>query len=151
MDDALPDPPPVYHTTERPPFDVHDPPQQPPPECVDPTLWSVAVELHRAHRPGVDGWCACRLFHPCPAWWRAVAALGAACAALTGGPRLFALCDAAGAVLGYGMALPDGSAVTAQWRAGTRGPVVVWSSPVEPARLWSCSLVWLSRVPAGGG
>lgn len=143
MDDARPDLPPVYHTGERQPFDPDDPPRRPPASCVDPTLWEVAVALHEAHRPGVDGWCACRLFHPCPAWRRAVSALRAACASDPGTPpRLFTLCDDRGTVSAYGMTLPDRSAVTVEWTGVDRGAVGFWSSPAAPARLWGWSVVW---------
>lgn len=60
-------------------FDPEEPPPEPPPGCPDPTLWSVAVALHRAHQPRLDGWCACREFYPCAGHRLAVRALVRAC------------------------------------------------------------------------
>ena len=145
MDADLPDPPTVYHTGDRTPFDLRCPPERPPDACVDPVLWEIAYALHVAHRPGPDGQCACGQRHPCEAWWQAVAGLSAACAAVAGVPRPFALCDEDGDVIAYGMTLPDGSAMTVQWSDGSYGSVGVWSSPGTPARLWSCATVWLDR------
>jgi hypothetical protein len=149
MEDDQPDLPPVYHTGPAPLFDLHDPPAQPPPRCVDPTLWQIAYALHQAHRPGPDRRCACGGRLPCETWWQAVAALHGACADLDGEPpRRFTLCDEDGDVMAYGMTLPDGSAVTAQWSGGSVGALGVWSSPGVPARLWACSIAWLDPVAA---
>jgi len=151
MDDDLPDPPPVYHTGAEPPFDLYDPPTQPPPRCVDPALWQIAHALHRAHRPAANRRCACGHRYPCEVWWQAVAALHAACAVLDGAlPRLFALCDEDGDVIAYGMTLPDGSAATVQWSGGSRGAFGVWSSPGVPADLWTCAIAWLDGVAVPG-
>jgi hypothetical protein len=57
------------------------------------------------------------------------------------------------AVLAVGMTLPDGGALTVDWRAGRAGTVGVWPSP-EAAASWHCAdLVWCrrSRVPAPAG
>jgi hypothetical protein len=112
---------------------------------VDPGLWELAHTLHLAHRPGPDGRCACGEGHPCEGWWRAVAGLSAACAAVQGPPRVFVLCDEDGDIMAYGMTLPDGSAVTAQWLGDGHGSLGVWSSPGVPARLWSCVIAWFDR------
>jgi hypothetical protein len=112
---------------------------------VDPALWEVAHALHVAHRPGPDGCRACGVEHPCEGWWRAVAGLSAACAAVQGPPRVFVLCDEDGDVMAYGMTLPDASAVTVQWLGDGPGSLGVWSSPGAPARLWSCGIAWLDR------
>jgi hypothetical protein len=50
------------------PYDVQDPPADPPEGCSDPLLWAVAYALRRAHRPRADGWCECRSFWPCPSF-----------------------------------------------------------------------------------
>jgi len=145
MDGDLPDPSTVYHTDGESPFDLQSPPEQPPRACVDPGLWQVAYLLHIAHRPDPDGRCACGRAHPCEAWWQAVAGLRAACAAVRGAPRAFALCDSDGDVIAYGMTLPDGSAVTVQWTDGSYGSLGVWESPGAPALLWSCAIAWFDR------
>jgi hypothetical protein len=140
-----PDPPTVYHTAGTGPFDLVDPPERPPEACVDPVLWELAYTLHLAHRPGSDGRCPAGEEHPCEGWWRAVAGLSAACAAVQGPPRVFVLCDEDGDVMAYGMTLPDGSAVTVQWLGNGHGSLGVWSSPGVPARLWSCAIAWFDR------
>ncbi|GAA2517433.1 hypothetical protein [Pilimelia columellifera] len=56
--------------------------------------------------------------------------------------RPFALHDCR-EVLAYGLVLPDGSAVTAQWTQRGCGAVGVWSTPEAPRRLWACALTWL--------
>jgi hypothetical protein len=38
------------------PFDLVDPPEDPPEACVDPVLWAIARELAAEHEP-VDGSC----------------------------------------------------------------------------------------------
>jgi hypothetical protein len=148
MEGNLPDLSTVYHTEERSPFDLYDPPVEPPDACIDPGLWRVAYALHVAHRPDGDGRCACGEPHPCEAWWQAVAGLSGACADVQGPPRPFVLCDEDGDVIAYGMTLPDGSAVTVQWGDGVHGSVGVWSSPGSPARLWSCAIAWFDRPVA---
>ena len=133
---------------ETSPFDIDDPPEEPPAGCVDPMLWELAHTLHLGHRPRPGGVCGCGEPHPCEGWWRAVAGLSAACAAVRGAPRAFVLCDEDGDVMAYGMTLPDGSAVTAQWLGDRHGPLGVWTSPGVPARLWSCAIAWFDRPAA---
>ena len=65
-------------------------------------------------------------------------------------PRLFALCDPDGVVAAYGMALPDGSAVTVQWTDGAPGSLGSWSSPEAPARLWCLGVTWLDSGAGKG-
>lgn len=48
------------------PFDPSNPPAEPPPDCVLPTLWRIAHTLHQLHQPGDDNnRCACGAHHPC--------------------------------------------------------------------------------------
>ncbi|MEO3815417.1 hypothetical protein [Plantactinospora sp. B24E8] len=47
------------------PFDPLDPPTEPPPDCVLPTLWRIAHTLHQLHQPDDDNRCACGAHHPC--------------------------------------------------------------------------------------
>jgi len=64
-------------------------------------------------------------------------------------PATFALRDpAAGAVLAVGMTLPDGGALTVDWRTGAAGTVVVWSSPQAAAASHRAELIWYGRAPA---
>src|SRR5256885_5060203 len=46
-------------------FDVADPPQEPPVECVDPLTWRLAYSLHTSHRPKADDFCSCGRPYPC--------------------------------------------------------------------------------------
>ena len=71
-------------------------------------------------------------------------------------PVTFALRSSTGheeAVLAVGMTLPDGGAVTVDWRAGRAGTVGVWSSPEAAAGAHNADLVWYRRgsgpVPLG--
>ena len=59
------------------------------------------------------------------------------------------------AILAIGMTLPDGGAVTVDWRAGRAGTVGVWSSAEAAAGAHGADLVWYRRgavspVPVGG-
>jgi hypothetical protein len=69
-------------------------------------------------------------------------------------PATFALrYPAAGrdaALLAVGMTLPDGGALTVDWRTGRTGTVEVWSSPQAAAAAHRAQLVWYGRasVPA---
>ncbi|MBB5867890.1 hypothetical protein F4553_001269 [Allocatelliglobosispora scoriae] len=45
----------LSHPT-KPPFDLADPPEDPPEACVDPVMWATARELLAEHEP-VDGVC----------------------------------------------------------------------------------------------
>jgi hypothetical protein len=56
-----------------------------------------------------------------------------------------------GALLAIGMTLPDGGAVTVDWRTGRAGTVGVWSSPQAAAGAHRAELVWYGRgaIPAG--
>ncbi len=73
-------------------------------------------------------------------------------------PVTFALRDAAAGrdtgLLAVGMTLPDGGALTVDWRAGRPGTVGVWSSPQAAAAAHRARLVWYGRAsdpapPAG--
>jgi hypothetical protein len=65
-------------------------------------------------------------------------------------PGTFALCDPAtgrqGVVLAVGMTLPDGGAVTVDWRTGRAGAVGVWTSPQAAAAVHQAELVWYARA-----
>ena len=56
-----------------------------------------------------------------------------------------------GALLAIGMTLPDGGALTVDWRTGRAGTVGVWSSPQAAAGAHRADLVWYGRdqVPTG--
>jgi hypothetical protein len=60
----------------RPPFDLEDPPDDPPPGTRAPLLWQLAIRLYREHdadprtRARRRGWGRCRL---CGAPWPCVA------------------------------------------------------------------------------
>ena len=58
----------------------------------------------------------------------------------------------AGVVLAIGMTLPDGGAVTVDWRTGRAGTVGVWSSPQAAAGAHRADLVWygLAAIPVSG-
>ena len=58
-----------------------------------------------------------------------------------------------GALLAIGMTLPDGGAVTIDWRTGRAGTVGVWSSPQAAAGAHGADLVWYQRgaIPAPVG
>jgi hypothetical protein len=66
-------------------------------------------------------------------------------------PTTFALRNQAAerdaAVLAVGMTLPDGGAVTVDWRTGRAGTVGVWSSPQAAAAAHRAELVWYGRTP----
>jgi len=49
-----------------------------------------------------------------------------------------------GPLLAWGMTLPDGSAVTVDWRNGPSSGVGISASPDRAARLHDADLVWLS-------
>jgi hypothetical protein len=54
-------------------------------------------------------------------------------------------------LLAWGMALPDGSAITVGWRNGPSSGVAICASPDQAARLHDADLVWLpwsTRAPA---
>jgi hypothetical protein len=54
-------------------------------------------------------------------------------------------------LLAWGMTLPDGSAVTVDWRNGPSSGVALCTSPDRAARLHDADLAWLSwsgRAPA---
>ena len=68
-------------------------------------------------------------------------------------PAIFTLRDPSGGragLLAVGMTLPDGGALTVDWRAGYAGTVDVWSSPEAAAVAQRAQLVWYgrSKVPA---
>ena len=54
-------------------------------------------------------------------------------------------------VLGYGLCLPDGAAVTVPWRRGRSGEPQRWGSAEQAAAAYGAELVWVARagVPAG--
>ncbi len=64
-------------------------------------------------------------------------------------PRTFALRDPDAsrdaAVVALGMTLPDGGAMTIDWRSGRAGAVGVWSSPYVAAAVHRAELVWYGR------
>jgi hypothetical protein len=64
-------------------------------------------------------------------------------------PRTFALRDPGAsrdaAVVALGMTLPDGGAMTIDWRSGRPGAVGVWSSPHVAAAVHGAELVWYER------
>jgi hypothetical protein len=65
-------------------------------------------------------------------------------------PVTFALRSTTGhqdRVLAIGMTLPDGGAVTVDWRAGRAGTVSVWSSPDAAAGAHHADLIWYRRSP----
>lgn len=47
-------------------FDPEDPPAEPPPGCVLPTVWRLTYRLHRSHRPVASDRCVCGEPFPCP-------------------------------------------------------------------------------------
>ncbi|OLB65816.1 MAG: hypothetical protein AUI10_05230 [Actinobacteria bacterium 13_2_20CM_2_72_6] len=57
-----------------------------------------------------------------------------------------------GALLAIGMTLPDGGALTVDWRTGRAGTVGVWSSPQAAAGAHRADLVWYGHgtVPVAG-
>jgi hypothetical protein len=67
-------------------------------------------------------------------------------------PATFALrdehADRAETVLAVGMTLPDGGAVTVDWRSGHAGTVGTWSSPQAAAAAHHAELVWYTRPGA---
>ena len=63
------------------PFDLADPPAEPPPEVTVPIMWRVAVRLFRDHEPGDRPPDRCRQCqHPWPCGARRLAVLGLRCA-----------------------------------------------------------------------
>ena len=65
-------------------------------------------------------------------------------------PVTFALCRSTQqeeGVLAIGMTLPDGGAVTVDWRTGRAGTVGVWSSPQAAAGAHHADLIWYRRGP----
>ena len=56
-----------------------------------------------------------------------------------------------GALLAIGMTLPDGGALTVDWRTGRAGTVGVWSSPQAAAGAHRADLVWYGRDPVPTG
>jgi len=48
-------------------------------------------------------------------------------------------------LLAIGMTLPDGSAVTIDWRGGRAGTVGVWSSAHAAAGAYDADLLWYGR------
>lgn len=48
-------------------FDPEDPPEDPPAECVSPTVWWLSYRLHHSHQLGDAGRCACGDPFPCSA------------------------------------------------------------------------------------
>ncbi len=65
-------------------------------------------------------------------------------------PVTFALRRSTGqhdGVLAIGMTLPDGGAVTVDWRTGRAGAVGVWSSPQAAAGAHNADLIWYQRSP----
>ena len=73
-------------------------------------------------------------------------------------PATFTLRDPArgraAALLAVGMTLPDGDALTVDWRTGQAGGVSVWPSPDAAAAAHRAQLVWYGRsavpVPPAG-
>jgi hypothetical protein len=68
-------------------------------------------------------------------------------------PATFALRNPiVGTLVAVGMTLPDGAAMTVDWRSGRAGTVGVWSSPQAAAGAHRADLVWYGRaaVPVGG-
>jgi hypothetical protein len=71
-------------------------------------------------------------------------------------PATFALCghgdggDGEGEdVIAVGMTLPDGSAITVNWRNRRVGTVGLWSSPERAAVMHDAQLVWFpAQAPA---
>jgi hypothetical protein len=62
-------------------------------------------------------------------------------------PRIFALVDDAGEarqVIGYGLALPDGSAVSVSWPVQRGVSYYSSSTPEDNAALRGADLVWMS-------
>ncbi|MBB5869403.1 hypothetical protein F4553_002782 [Allocatelliglobosispora scoriae] len=75
---------PMSTTAALPPFDLADPPEDPPEACVDLTMWATARELFAEHQP-VDGSCeSCGTTDaPCSGLELAVQGLQAACGVRT--------------------------------------------------------------------
>jgi hypothetical protein len=48
-------------------FDPDEPPAEPPPECVSPTIWRLTHRLHRTHQLAADQLCTCGDRFPCAA------------------------------------------------------------------------------------
>ncbi len=67
-------------------------------------------------------------------------------------PRTFALRASphgdTAAVIGWGMTLPDGSAVAVDWRNGASCLVAICGSAERAARLQGADLIWVDQ-PAG--
>jgi hypothetical protein len=49
-------------------------------------------------------------------------------------------------MVAVGMTLPDGGAMTVDWRAGRAGTVGVWPSPEAAAQAHGAQLVWYGRA-----
>jgi hypothetical protein len=64
-------------------------------------------------------------------------------------PRMFALIDETSgpfdAVVGYGLVLPDGSAVSVSWPAGKGSAFSATSTAEECAMLRGADLVWIGE------
>jgi hypothetical protein len=62
-------------------------------------------------------------------------------------PRVFALvrdAEEPGQIVGYGMALPDGSAYSVSWPTGSGASFYSSSSAEESARLRGADVLWMS-------
>jgi hypothetical protein len=68
--------PPVART---PPFDLENPPVEPPPGCLDRQRWRLAVKMFVQHQSEADGRCQCGEAWQCAGRGRAIRGLLTAC------------------------------------------------------------------------